>query len=575
VHSLIERLKRRKLVQWTMTYLAVAWGAAEVVDVFADPWGVSDGLIRTVQAVLALGVPIAVVLAWYHGERGHQRVTRPEALIVSSLVLLSVTVLFVYNPLAERIDPDSIVEIDPNSILVLPFLDQSPGQDQEYMAHGVASQVLSLLAQIPEMRVTPQTTAFSFADRSLGLPEIAAQARVAHVLEGSVRTAGDAIRITAHLVDPRTGDQLFSRQYDGVMGDIFALQDSIAVEVVTTLRVAMLGQMPTLQVTDPEGYRLFLQAKHLADQLSQDAYQEVRTVFAQVLAIDPNYAPAHLELAAIYHDESQMGDRDPVEGMRRVDAAITRALESDPNNGYAFAMRGGQIMNTGDLADAAELYARALALAPSDPDVLMMSGNYLQLLGRFDESTAVHEFVAELDPLNAVNQYNLAFGHLVARRYEEALEAFDRVVALSPGYVGITTTRAVTMMLLGNLDAALAEAEMEVSPVYRLAGLASIRDAREEFPERDSLRVELEREWAEAAPVLVAILYAWSGDADSAFAWLGGLSPFTARAPSNLAFFPLLEPIHDDPRWQGFLDQIGQSSEYLSAIDFEVSLPGG
>ena len=205
MESFLDRLKQRKLFQWAFAYVAGGWLVAQVLDVVADPWGLSGGLVRTVQALLALGFPAAVVLAWYHGEKGRQRVSGPEFVILTSLVLLAGVALAVFNPLEELPVGDEVaMALGPNSIVVLPFEDFSAGGDQEYMGYGIAEELLNLLTQVPELTVISRTTAFSFqGQEDVTLREIAAQLGVAHVLEGSVRTAGNTIRITAHAVVQR------------------------------------------------------------------------------------------------------------------------------------------------------------------------------------------------------------------------------------------------------------------------------------------------------------------------------------------------------------------------------------
>ena len=135
----------------------------------------------------------------------------------------------------------------------------SPDPEQEYMSDGIAEELLNVLAQIPELTVISRTSAFSYKGRDdLTIPQIAAELGVAHVLEGSVRTAGNRIRITAQLIDAQSDAHLFSEQYDRTLDDIFAVQDEIARRVVSALRVTLLGELPTLQETDPEAYALFL-----------------------------------------------------------------------------------------------------------------------------------------------------------------------------------------------------------------------------------------------------------------------------------------------------------------------------
>ncbi len=237
--------------------------------------------------------------------------------------------------------------IDPNSIVVLPFLDLS-GQDQEFMSDGIAAELLTLLARIPGLKVPSRTSAFSFKDKDLTIPEIAAQLGVAHVLEGTVRMAGDVVHITATLIDPRSDEQLFSEDYDRPLDDIFTVQDEIAARVASELRIELLGELPRQRETDPEAYRLFLQASHIADLGLVESLETAIPMFERVLEIDPNYAPAYVELSAAYRDRGYNGPRSYEEGLQMAVSAAERAVSLDPDFAYAHAILGSTMAMGGD-----------------------------------------------------------------------------------------------------------------------------------------------------------------------------------------------------------------------------------
>ena len=199
--------------------LAGAWLVYQLLNELGEPWGVTVGVLRGAQILLSFGFLVTLVFAWYHGEKGRQRVSGPEFVILTSLVLLAAAALTVFDPF-ESGDPAATVasaDLGPNSIVVLPFLNDSSDPEQDYMSTGIAEELLNLLTQIPELEVISRTTAFSFKGRDdITVPEIAAQLGVAHVLEGSVQLAGNTIRITAQLIDTRTDTHLFSESYEGV-----------------------------------------------------------------------------------------------------------------------------------------------------------------------------------------------------------------------------------------------------------------------------------------------------------------------------------------------------------------------
>ena len=173
----------------------------------------------------------------------------------------------------------------------------SQAKEQEYFSDGISEELLNLLAKVPQLQVAARTSSFSFKGKPIEIPEIARQLHVANVLEGSVRKAGDQVRITAQLIHAADGFHLWSETYDRKLDDIFKIQDEIAGEVVKQLKVTLLGGKPTVRTTDPKAYALYLQAKQLGRQLTAEAFEKSDALYRQVLEIDPRYAPAWHGLA--------------------------------------------------------------------------------------------------------------------------------------------------------------------------------------------------------------------------------------------------------------------------------------
>src|SRR6476660_4653543 len=197
--------------------------------------------------------------------------------------------------------------IPEKSIAVLPFVDMSAGKDQEYFSDGISEELLNLLAKIPQLEVTARTSSFAFKGKETGIPEIARTLHVAHVLEGSVRKAGNSVRITAQLIKAGTGTHLWSQTYDRKLYDIFAIQDEIAADVVKQLKLTLLAAAPKARTTDPEAYALYLQAVQLGPQFTAEAFQQSEALYRKVLAIDPRYVPAWYGLATNFSNEASQG----------------------------------------------------------------------------------------------------------------------------------------------------------------------------------------------------------------------------------------------------------------------------
>src|SRR5436189_1454589 len=304
----------------------------------------------------------------------------------------------------------SLTAIPEKSIAVLPFVDMSSGKDQEYFSDGISEELLNLLAKIPQLQVTARTSSFAFKGKETGIPEIARTMHVANVLEGSVRKAGNSVRITAQLIRAGTDTHLWSQTYDRKLDDIFAIQDEIAADVVKQLKVTLLGAVPKARTTDPEAYALYLQAVQLGRQVTPEAFRESDALYRKVLAIDPRYAPAWDGLARNFKNETGQGLLSTKEGFAQVREAATKALAIDPDYAPAHARLGGIAMYAdNDLAGAAQHYQHALALDPSDLNILGNCTFLLQALGRLDEALALEEAIVRRDPVNVSALYNLGY----------------------------------------------------------------------------------------------------------------------------------------------------------------------
>lgn len=234
-----------------------------------------------------------------------------------------------------------------NSIAVLPFVDLSPAGDHEFMSDGIAEELLTLLSRIPELRVTSRSSSFFYKGKDVRLADIARELSVENVLEGSVRSAGNQIRVGVQLVEPSSGTQVWSQDYDGTLDDIFAIQDEIVEAVVAGLKVELLGEVPTVDETDPETYTLYLQANHLRNTLDLAG---AIPLFETVLERDPDYVPAIQGLSTAYRNAG-MALLVP-DGVARALELAERALTIDPQCALCETMIGQVTLLEGDLAGA-------------------------------------------------------------------------------------------------------------------------------------------------------------------------------------------------------------------------------
>jgi len=586
-------LKRRRVFRVMAVYGAVAFVILQVADIALPGLGLPEWTITLILALTLLGFPFAIVLAWAFDMTpdGMQRTVEatPGELtqIISApasqrwpaglLALVGMTALLAgawyvgrQSAPATAADPASGVSVA--SIAVLPFADMSPDKDQEYFSDGISEELLNLLAKIPELRVASRTSAFSFKGETLEISEIAKRLDVAHVLEGSVRKDGNQVRVTAQLIDARSDTHLWSETWDRSLDNIFQIQDEIAEDVVEQLKVTLLGDAPTVEETDPEAYALYLQARQVGRQNSAEGWEQSIELYGQALAIDPNYAAAWVGLATAYRRQVGGGLRPAEEGIELAREAANKALEINPEYAPAYAVLGRLSLGE-DQAVAAQYIQQALTLDPTNPEVLFDAAVLAQVLGRPNESIALGEYIVARDPVNVGGHFNLGLAYLTAGRLDESIASLRTSLSLSPGFRGANYGIGRALLVKGDAEAALAAFAEEEDAEWRVKGTAiALHDLGRQTEYEATFR-ELRERWGDQWPSEIAHVYAWTGNADAAFEWLDRAVAQNEEGLLQQFYTTFYSPIHDDPRWQAFLEETGTSAAQLAAIEFEVTLP--
>ena len=250
MNEFFRRLKQRKLVQWTLAYVAAAFALLQGIDIVAQRFGWPEQTMRLVIIALSVGFFVTLVLAWYHGERGAQRVTGTELLILALLLAIGGGLLWRFVSIARgpteqsgaaRASAESKSEINAKSVAVLAFANLSDDKGSEYFSDGISEELLTVLQKIPGLHVAARTSAFSFKGKNATAQEIGEKLGVAHLVEGSVRKAGDVVRIAARLTQANTGEEQWSENYTRNLKDVFAVQTELAQTIVGQLRGQLTG----------------------------------------------------------------------------------------------------------------------------------------------------------------------------------------------------------------------------------------------------------------------------------------------------------------------------------------------
>jgi TolB-like protein/lipoprotein NlpI len=596
----LAELKRRNVLRMAGLYVVGAWLVVQVVSTMLPIFGAPDWLSRSIVVLLAIGFVPALLFSWVfqltpEGLRLDHRVEasasisndtgrRMDRAIIVALVLALGYFAVDKFVLAPRREAQSRQQADAagarpgfpaHSVAVLPFADMSPAKDQEYMSDGLAEEVLNLLAKVPQMQVTSRSSAFSFKGKNVEIAEIARRLHVGHVLEGSVRKAGNRLRVTAKLIDARTDTEVWSEEYDRPLDDIFAVQDEIAAAVVGQLKITLLGEAPKSKVVDRKAYALFLQARPLSRLHTADGYEKSNALYLQGLAIDPDYAPAWDGLAYNYRRQANNGMRPSAEGYRLAREALDKALAIDPDYAPSIAALGRIALDhDGDLTSAARNLERALALEPTNSDIIYTAARVAESLGRLDLSSRLDQYALSHDPLNPTVQNVVGMDYRYAGRFDASVGAFRKVLEISPDNISAHYRMGEALLLKKDYAGALAAFQQEPHEAWRMVGLPMAYHALGDRAKSEAAFDKLIAKYGASWTCSIAYALAYMGDADAAFEWL---DKAVVAHDVNLAVISidnLIAGLHQDPRWLPFLRKLGRAPEQLAAIKFDVKLPG-
>lgn len=352
MREFLAQLRQRNVFKVGLVYLVAGWVVMQVVDVMFPALGLQPWTLTLVAGLLIVGFPVAVVLAWALEltPRG-LRLEQGEALDLPAPAHPAVAAAAA-GPEARR------------SIAVLPFADMSPGHDNEYFSDGLTEELLNVLTRVPGLRVSSRTSCFAFKGKDLDIPAVAERLRVGHVVEGSVRKAGERVRVTAQLIDTASDSHLWSNTWDRDLDDIFAIQDEIARKIVDALALKLgPGDLPGVTVADPRAYDLYLKGLSFYHRFGPRSQGYAIDLFRRATALDPGLAKAWAGLAnahaalAVYH----AGGRASLDAS---DEASRRAMELAPGLAEARTARTVSYSAMQRFDDAAEEFEHAIRLNP-------------------------------------------------------------------------------------------------------------------------------------------------------------------------------------------------------------------
>jgi TolB-like protein/Flp pilus assembly protein TadD len=574
--SLVAELQRRRVFRALVGYGIAAFAVLQIIEPIMHGLHWPDDVLSYVVAGLACGFPVVVGLAWiFDVKAGRIERTEPPsapglrgirlALLLAGISLLAAAPGLVYYFVLRKPPVEATASAGTAaSIAVLPLVNLSRDPDQEYFADGLAEEVLDLLAKVPGLHVAARTSAFSFKGKNDDARTIAGKLNVATLLEGSVRKAGDQVRITTQLISAADGYHLWSETYDRKLTDVFAVQDEIAKAVVAALKLKLLpGQAPTSKehrTANPEVYTQYLLGRQSFNRASMEGYRRAAQAYQKAIAIDPEFAPAWAGLAHAAYWIADGGDT-PAEisdGQRRALAAAEKAVALAPDLAEAYVARGAiRSATKWDWQGAKADFERALALSPESADVYRDYALYvLRPLGRLQEGIAASRKAAALDPLNGRSWTSLGSNLIFAGELREAHDALNRSLEVNPEQPFAPGWLSVLYLLERQPEAALKAAQRSSSAVFRLTGAAMAQHDLGHAREAEQALDELLAKYGHSGAYQIAGVYAWRGERDRAFEWLDRAFAQGDGGLTLIKVDPTLSGLRKDPRYASFLKKM-------------------
>lgn len=458
------RVKQHRIAQWTVGYVAVAYGIQHAVTLTSEAFEWPHAITRISMLLLVLGVPLAIVFAWYHGERVSRGFSRAEFSILATL-LLGVSILFYAfvqpaTPTATAASPavqDASVisarqaSLDPHgavSVAVMPFVNLSLDKAQEFFSDEMTDEISGALAKIPDLRVVARSSVFEFKGKDRNARDLGKALGATHLIEGSVYRAGDQLRISAELIKADDGVTIWSNSYDRQLKDVFAIQEDIATAIASAFHMS-LGLKPgenlvNIRTKNEAVYEDYLRSKALVlgrvTGNARDAgignLTEAVNTLEKIVKIEPDFAPAWAQLSAAYgglvvRNPAVINGRiDEAKGVvadkiRKSEAAAQRAIDLDPKSADGYFALASNMSRTGKFREAIELAEKGMSLDPANPDVLNTYSGTLADVGYLNKALSLKQQLLALEPFVPIYRQSTARVLVAAGQYDAGIEMVE------------------------------------------------------------------------------------------------------------------------------------------------------
>ena len=591
--SFISELKRRNVIRMAGLYLVGAWLVVQVAGTLLPMFEAPAWLPRSIAILLAIGFLPALVFSWIFeftpgGLKRDADVAPQDSIAPRTArrldraiiaVLLLALVCFAFDRLvleprreaafAQRAGAAAAApapDIDEDSIAVLPLANESGDQDEQYFSDGISEDLITALSQFGGLKVISRNSSFLFRDSREDSRVIGARLGVANLLEGSVRRAGDVVRVSAALVKAIDGSTLWSQHYDRPYRDLFKLQDDITAAVAAELKAKLLGGTGGVAQTDRpasgnlQAYDAWAKGEFLLLRNTEADLHASIVKFTEATRIDPRYANAWASLSrasTLLAAEFAAGVQ-AQQAIARGRDAVATALSLEPDLATAHTARA-YLLFTADLdwRGAENEYRRALQLAPDDEDARIGMSLLLASLGRLDEAVAQARRALAIDPLRPRNHLWLGLQLAALGSRDEAVQELRKAIDLQPTAAALHSSLAYIQIQRGDEAAALAAALAEPPGIWQDIALGMARQAGSDRAAADAALATLTTRHADGAAYQIAQVYALRREPDAMFEWLDRAWDHRDPGIQFLLYDPFVLRYRSDPRFAAFCRKVG------------------
>src|SRR5881296_3065753 len=575
-------LKRRNVYKVAVAYAIVGWLLAQIATQIFPFLEIPNWVVRLVIVLIAIGFPIALVIAWAF-EATPQGIKRTEiadaiptaagqkkhawiyVVVIGAAISMALFFLgrYTFGNTTTAAAPN---ELSAKSIAVLPFDNLSRDPDNAFFAEGVQDEILTRLAKVADLKVIARTSTQRFKSAPPDLREIAKQLGVAHILEGSVQKVNDQVRVNVQLINAMTNAHLWAEIYDRKLSDIFAVQSDIAKTVADTLQAKLSGSekssMAKTPTVNPEAYELYLKGRFFWNKRTGDDLRKSIEYLKQAIAKDPGYALAYAALADSYGLLRFYGGASPAESVVPAEAAAKKALELDDSLAEAHASLGLIATEELEVNRGVKELERAIQLNPNYATAHHWLGLAFATLRQSDRSIGELKRALELDPLSMIINADLSIIYLYARRYDAAEAQARKTLEIDSRSFVAHYYLGAALQLTSRLKEAIPEFQKAVelnNDPYSIAMLVQAYARNGQTDEARKLLAQL-NEMAKSAEVpeyALAIAYTSLGEKERAIEALehgfaGGNKSYLFLLPGD----PFFDDLRGDPRFEALVQKI-------------------